>query len=133
MAICYYDSSAVVKRYAQETGTAWVISILDPAAGNTIYLARISAVEVISAFARRQRDRDLCRITGDLVTFSEPWQQLFAQELSKLRVAGQLAPTIPGLGVIDENRYQRHDSLFRNQIIENHRSWNLSLVGRSIE
>ncbi len=59
MAICYFDSSAVVKRYAQETGTAWVISILDPAAGNTIYLARISAVEVISAFARRQRGNTL--------------------------------------------------------------------------
>jgi hypothetical protein len=34
---------------------AWVISLLDPAAGNTIYLARITAVEVISAVARRQR------------------------------------------------------------------------------
>jgi uncharacterized protein len=55
VAICYFDSSAIVKRYARETGTAWVISLLDPAAGNTIYLARITAVEVISAFARRQR------------------------------------------------------------------------------
>ncbi|MGH9768850.1 MAG: hypothetical protein ACREAB_15570 [Blastocatellia bacterium] len=25
MAICYFDGSAVVKRYAQETGTAWVM------------------------------------------------------------------------------------------------------------
>lgn len=54
MAICYFDSSAVVNRYAQETDTAWVTSILDPTAGNAVYLARISAVEVISAFARRQ-------------------------------------------------------------------------------
>lgn len=59
MAICYFDSSAVVKRYAQETGTVWVTSILDPAADNAIYLARISAVEVISAFARRQRGNKL--------------------------------------------------------------------------
>ena len=59
MAICYFDSSAVVKRYAQETGTAWVTSVLDPAASNVIYLARISAVEVISAFARRQRGKTL--------------------------------------------------------------------------
>jgi predicted nucleic acid-binding protein len=59
VAICYFDNSAVVKRYAQETGTAWVISILDPAADNTIYLARISAVEVVSAFARRQRGNTL--------------------------------------------------------------------------
>jgi len=59
VAICYFDSSAIVKRYAQEAGTTWVISILDPAAGNTIYLARISAVEVISAFARRQRGKTL--------------------------------------------------------------------------
>ncbi len=59
MAICYFDSIAVIKRYAQETGTAWVISILDPVAGNAIYLARISAVEVVSAFARRQRGNKL--------------------------------------------------------------------------
>jgi predicted nucleic acid-binding protein len=49
------DTSAVVKRYIQETGTAWVRSLADPAALNLIYVVRITEVEVTSAVIRRQR------------------------------------------------------------------------------
>jgi hypothetical protein len=55
MAAYFFDSSAIVKRYVQETGAAWVQAVADPAGGNLIYLARIAAVEVTSAIARRQR------------------------------------------------------------------------------
>jgi predicted nucleic acid-binding protein len=37
MAAYVLDTSAVVKRYIMETGTAWVRSIADPAASNLIY------------------------------------------------------------------------------------------------
>jgi uncharacterized protein len=59
VAAYFLDSSALVKRYVQETGTAWIVAITDPKAGNTIYLARITAVEVIAAIARRKRDGSL--------------------------------------------------------------------------
>lgn len=49
----YFDSSALVKRYVAETGTAWVTGLMDPAAGNLLYVARLTGVEVVSAFARR--------------------------------------------------------------------------------
>jgi hypothetical protein len=49
-----FDSSALVKRYGSEVGTAWVVSLFPPA-GNRIHLARITAVEVVSAIARRCR------------------------------------------------------------------------------
>jgi uncharacterized protein len=53
---CYFfDSSALVKRYVQEHGTAWVVSVLDPAAGNSVFVARLTGVEVIAAIARRSR------------------------------------------------------------------------------
>jgi hypothetical protein len=54
MDVYFCDASGIAKRYLQETGTAWVQSLADPAAGNRIYLARITGVEVISAVTRRQ-------------------------------------------------------------------------------
>jgi predicted nucleic acid-binding protein len=49
------DSSALVKRYIREAGTDWVRSLTHRGAGNQLYLARITAVEVTSAVARRRR------------------------------------------------------------------------------
>jgi len=51
----FFDSSALVKFYIFETGTAWVKSLGDPLAGNRLYIARIAGVEVVSAITRRQR------------------------------------------------------------------------------
>jgi uncharacterized protein len=48
----YFDSSALVKRYISEKGTAWVLGITDPGVGNIIFVARITAVEVVSAITR---------------------------------------------------------------------------------
>lgn len=55
MAALFFDSSALVKRYAQETGTNWVFSLVRPSAENRLYLARITGVEVIAALTRRMR------------------------------------------------------------------------------
>lgn len=55
MATFFLDSSAVIKRYLSENGTAWVIGIADPAATNDLFLAGITAVEVTSAIVRRSR------------------------------------------------------------------------------
>jgi predicted nucleic acid-binding protein len=59
MAVYFFDSSALVKRYVSETGTAWVVSLLDPTAGNVIHIARLAGAEVVSAIARRGRSGDL--------------------------------------------------------------------------
>lgn len=50
------DSSCLVKRYVNESGSQWVLSITDPVARNEIYTVRITGVEVISAVSRRKRD-----------------------------------------------------------------------------
>ncbi len=55
MAVYLFDSSAIVKRYVRESGTGWVQGLAHPRAGNLIYLARITAVEVCAAIARRRR------------------------------------------------------------------------------
>lgn len=55
MASYFFDSSALVKRYVKEAGTVWVTSLIDPANGHEVFLARISGVEVLSAIKRRER------------------------------------------------------------------------------
>jgi predicted nucleic acid-binding protein len=52
----FLDSSALVKRYVAEIGTAWIRGITDPAAHNQLIIARITCVELVSALARRERE-----------------------------------------------------------------------------
>ena len=55
----FFDTSGLVKRFSREIGTAWTIGLLKPSSGNTIYIARITAVEVVSALTRRTRGGSL--------------------------------------------------------------------------
>jgi hypothetical protein len=58
VAVAYFlDSSALVKRYVQETGTSWVRSITRRSPSTVIYIARITTVEVSCAIARRRKER----------------------------------------------------------------------------
>ena len=59
MTAYFLDSSGLVKRYAKEKGTAFVINLLKPSGQNQLYAARIAFVEVISALARRKRGGSL--------------------------------------------------------------------------
>jgi hypothetical protein len=54
VAVYFFDSSAIVKRYVRESGTAWVQGLVHPPAGHRIYLARITGVEVCAALTRRR-------------------------------------------------------------------------------
>jgi predicted nucleic acid-binding protein len=57
--VYYFDSSGLVKRYLQETGTAWIRSLSRRGTTDPIYVARITAVEVCSAVARRAHSGSL--------------------------------------------------------------------------
>ena len=59
MAIFFFDTSAIVKRYAQEIGTVWVQNQTAPAAGHTHFLARITLPETVAAISRRERGRHI--------------------------------------------------------------------------
>ncbi len=58
MSVLFCDSSALVKRYLHETGSAWIASLLDPSSGHTVIIAEITRVEVAAAFAARQRAKN---------------------------------------------------------------------------
>lgn len=51
----HLDASALVKRYAPEPGSDWVLEITEPTAGHTIILAEITLAEVAAALAAKQR------------------------------------------------------------------------------
>jgi len=55
MGHCYFDSSALVKRYVAETGTNWINGLCAIGAGNTLYTVRISGAEIVAALFRRAR------------------------------------------------------------------------------
>ena len=57
MADYFFDTSALVKRHVDETGSAWVKSLVRAKAGHRLYIARITAVEVTAAVARRRKER----------------------------------------------------------------------------
>ncbi|PSB51531.1 nucleic acid-binding protein [filamentous cyanobacterium Phorm 6] len=59
MAFYYVDSSALVKRYIRETGSAWVLSLFDPSLNNDVLIAAITGVEIIAAIIRRARGRSI--------------------------------------------------------------------------
>jgi predicted nucleic acid-binding protein len=65
VAAYFLDSSALVKRYARETGTAWVLGLFRRTAGNVFYAARIAGVETTAALVRKRRGS---HITPDAMT-----------------------------------------------------------------
>ena len=72
MSAYFFDSSAFVKRFAREKGTAFVFSLLRPSNNHSIYFARFTEVEVCSALARRTK--------GNRLTSSQ-----FRKALNRLR------------------------------------------------
>jgi hypothetical protein len=54
MADYFFDTGALVKRHVDEAGSPWVRSLVRAKAGHTLYIARITTVEITSAITRRQ-------------------------------------------------------------------------------
>ncbi|MFY9621419.1 MAG: type II toxin-antitoxin system VapC family toxin [Pyrinomonadaceae bacterium] len=55
MSAYFFDSSAIVKRYVNEQGSDWVATTVSQASGSHIYVAAITGVEVVAAFARKRK------------------------------------------------------------------------------
>jgi uncharacterized protein len=55
MSAFFLDSSALAKRHLVEKGSGWIAALVDPSAGNIIFVADITRVEVAAALAARQR------------------------------------------------------------------------------
>lgn len=68
MAVYFLDSSALVKRYINETGSAWVLGLFDPTLDdNEFFVATITGVEIIAAITRRARSGSIAVADAALV------------------------------------------------------------------
>ena len=75
MADFFADSSVLVKRHVNEIGSNWFRALADPRTGNVIITARVSIIEVYSAFNRRRREaslsfNDYAQLAGDFALIS---------------------------------------------------------------
>jgi uncharacterized protein len=79
VAVYFCDSSAIVKRYVQEQGSAWTVALLDATAMHHLYLARITGVEVIAAVCRRARLGDIAAddVAAALAQFRQDFAGLY--------------------------------------------------------
>lgn len=68
MTALYFDTSALVKRYLSELGSAWVQSMCDPQAGNVISVCDLTLVEFASTIARRVREGTVSQRDTDILT-----------------------------------------------------------------
>ena len=88
MAAYFFDSSALVKRYVVESGTQWVRGLCNPAAGHTLYIARITGVEVVAALARRAR-------TGSVAqSAAQRAMAAFRSDFGGVYLVSELTPTL---------------------------------------
>jgi uncharacterized protein len=56
MALYFFDSSALVKRYVHEQGSVWVRGTTANASGHLIHISLLTVAEIASALARRHRE-----------------------------------------------------------------------------
>src|SRR6266478_6572215 len=118
MAGYFLDSSALVKAYRQEIGTAWMLGIVSPSARNDVYVAHICGAEVVAAIVRQQRSGNLSRPDA-LVALSK-----FKSDLAgRLRVIATDAPVIhEAMRVIEKHGLRGYDGVQLGSAIHLHRA-----------
>ncbi len=107
MAVCFCDSSAIVKRYVAEQGTAWLTGITDPAAGNRVYVAAITGAEVVAAFARKRRGQHLS--TSDAATAMTRFRHDYENEFLIVEVAAALIGS--AMSLADKHSLRGYDAV----------------------
>jgi uncharacterized protein len=77
----FFDSSALVKRFAREQGTTFVLSLLRPSTKHRLYCARITEVEVCAALVRRRKGNTITasQATKGLRRFRSDLRRRFTQ------------------------------------------------------
>nr|BAL54295.1 hypothetical conserved protein [uncultured prokaryote] len=75
MGAYYLDSSALVKRYLQETGTGRITALTSPRSGQEIFIALVTGAEVVAAVVRQARAGRLS--TGDATAIVRAFRNHF--------------------------------------------------------
>ena len=95
--VFFADTSALSKRYVAERGTAWLTSLVDPSTGNSVYIVRVTAVEIFSALTRRERGGALS--ATDAAVARDTFLIHLASEYKEIEVTERLAHRAMSLAV----------------------------------
>jgi uncharacterized protein len=117
MADYFFDTSALVKRHVTEDGTAWVKSLVGTKAGHTLYIARITAVEITSAITRRQYGGDLSAAQAGAILGH------FRRHLSNRYRVIELTPGLFDSAMVTarKHRLRAHDAVQLAVVLDVHR------------
>lgn len=64
MAVYFFDTSALIKKYVAELGSSWVIEQCEPELDHTITISQATLVEAVAALCRKAREQNISqRIT----------------------------------------------------------------------
>lgn len=107
MAVYFFDSSALVKRYANEAGTGWVKAITDPTVPNKIYIAEITGVEVISAIRRKARQRTISQ--ADALAAIADFKHDFSSQYKVFKIKGQIIPN--AMALVENHQLRAYDAV----------------------
>ena len=88
MAAYFLDTSTVLKRYVQETGTAWVQALAAPTARHSLFVVRITLAETVAAITRRERGGSIT--PHDAATAVADFQLDFARQYIVVEVSAAL-------------------------------------------
>ena len=88
MAAYFLDTSTVLKRYVQETGTAWVQALAAPTVRHSLFVVRITLAETVAAITRRERGGSIT--PQDAATAVADFQLDFALQYRVVEVSAGL-------------------------------------------
>jgi predicted nucleic acid-binding protein len=89
--VYYLDTSALVKNYVQETGTAWVQQVLSTQDNENV-VSRVVGAELVAALVRRLNRKDIAEANGmqAIRTFQEDFR---SSEFGVFEVTEQVVET----------------------------------------
>lgn len=97
MAVYFFDTSALLKRYVDEPGSTWVRRVTDPKSGNKIYITTITGVEVISAIMKNVRSTNSPLALTDAQKAIAEFRDDFGQQYAPFPVTDSLVQRAMGL------------------------------------
>jgi uncharacterized protein len=120
----FVDSSALVKRYVRETGTAWVRGITRRRSSTDIFIALITAVEVTSAIARRRRVTLSAAQASSLLS-------RFRKHLAGRYFPSQITPALvsEAMKLANTHRLRAYDAVQLAAALDVYRDWSANRVG----
>lgn len=130
----FFDSSALVKFYVNETGTVWVRSFTD-SEDNVIHVASLAKVETVSALTRRLRRRDIAQAEFD--NACDDLEQDFASQYRVVSLTEEIIEEAATLakkhGLRAYDAVQLAAALDTSRIVSQIESTQLTLVSADLE